>query len=1162
MDASKKIRVLVTVVAAVMVLSALSAFFNAPGESGNTTAAAGNQVLNVVNGDNQNSPTPTAQPLDEATVLKLLSEYNIPTKYAYLPNFNFNGNATSSVEPMYERSPAPIGVSDYGYSTTSGVISTYSYTTSGFLGSFMFEGMDPFYLQNNDPGTVAIQLNSVLNHVTVQGNSNYVFWVQNVIVFTPGSHSMQFVSNIWSFSTTDMVFPNNAILSGNGAVVPGLFYYYAGPVISNLPDTFTAIVYTDSTMSGLNNALDFKYEITGTESSSTVPLTTYDTVVFNSVLPGTTTPAPAANFYVNGNARTPSGYLYDSELVVTGPGGGSTSTIYAANDQLKLQHKDTTGSYVNSPAAYNFGSNTGETIQGLSSWWTSVQSPVVHLSLGPSILTPMWGSDITRSGATNVQGNLDPPNAFMFISSGTTFDSSHAAWAPVNANGSFVYALPGGIDYSASVMMSEFQPQTFNPMFAEEETNETEGGGPPNGTGGGGGGDENETASYFNVTLTFDKSVGIYTPLYANGNDQIGYLTLGNSNITGPISANVTMHHFVGTGEPGDPYLIENNQHQQLNKLFSQANGFMFPVFSGILLMNTNASVQIDNPSSFAVQFMSYMAPTLSYYNLPFYNNLNYMFYNTSSVVLFGAQAISGWFGSTLSGMPAASVMFWDSTDFLVGGNHFSTMSNAILVHNENGVEANGTIWGNYFMQDHIGGSSYANGILNGTDPIGIMMLSSGNLIYNNYFDLQTSAYSPSKDIFTNTSATYSNAWDIGSKQPLSYYKIVQGHNLTDAIVQVSYQGGNYWSSFDGSIPFNDGGNIAVGGDNYPLIVPKYDITFTGTGLAPGLSWSVTLDDHTVSTTAASLTLQAENGTHTFKIGKPQNYMATPVSGVAIVAGETIIKTITFSLIEYQVTFMQTGQPAGLIWSVNLNGDVKTSTGNAISYMKDNGTYDYYITGHSHYTATPSAGTILVYGADATESVTFVNTTYSIVFIVSGLPSGSHWGATVNGVIQTTDSSTMHVMRTNGTYTYSIAPPAGYNANPSNGTLLLLGSDVTIEVQFTEKTYPVQFEVKGLPSGMEWGVTFDGQDFNTTTSSISFDVVNGAYNYSVATVSGYTAQVSGENVTVSDQGVTVVVQYQQNPNHLLTAGLMSGGAAAGIGAGLILAYMLWRKPPT
>ena len=1160
MDTSNKNRVLVTIVATVMVLSALVVFFESPGPGNVQAATAGNQVLNIVNGDNQNSPSVTSQPLDDATVLKLLSENGVPTKYAYLPNFNFNSTSSAAVNPLYERSPAPIGVSDYGYSTNSGVKTTYSYDTNGFLGSFMYEGMDPFYLQNNNPGTVAIQLNSVLNHVTVQGNSSYVFWIQNVMLFTPSEHTMQIVANIWSFSTPGMQFPGNAILSGNGAVIPGLFYYSVGPLLTNLPEAFTTIVYADSVMNGLNNAVDFKYEVTGTESSSTVPITTYDTVTFNSVVPGAVLPAPAAKFHVSGTATTPAGYLYDSELVVTGPGSGSTSTMYAANGQLKLQFKNSAGTYNNVPAAYNFGSNTGETIQGLSSWWTSTQSPIAHLSLGPSILVPLWGSDVTRSGATNVQGTLDPPNSFMFISAGTSFDSTTAAWAPVSQNGSFTFALPGGLTYSAKVMMSEFVAQTFNPMFAEEETNETDGGGPPSDVGGGG--DENETAAYFNVTLSLDKSTGIYTPLYAYGNDQVKYLTLGNSNVTGPVSAkNLTPGMIAGAGTPGDPYLIENNQYRQLDQLFARTNGFMFPVFSGIMLVGTNASVEINNPAPFAVQYPATMASTLQNFGLPYSNNLNLMFYNTSSVAVFGGTSITGWFSSSLAGFPAASLMFWNSTDFLVGGNHFNTMSNGLLVYNGNGADSNGVVWGNYFVKNHISGSTYAPHLLNGTDPVGVMILGSGNLVYNNYFGLESSAYSPDTDIYTGGQASYSNNWDLGSKLPTNYTNTVLGHVLTGVIVQVSYQGGNYWSSFDGNIPFTDSGRIASGGDYYPLIVPKYDVTFASTGLPSGLSWTVTLDDTTVISTSSTIVIQAENGTHSFKIGKPQNYMATPSTGTAIVNGENIIKDITFSLIEFQVTFTQSGHPAGALWTVNLNGDVKTSTGSTITYMKDNGTYSYYITGHSHYTATPDSGKILVYGADALESITFVNTTYSIVFMASGMPSGSHWGVTVNGIVHTTDAASMSVMVSNGTYSYTIAPPAGYDASPASGMLLILGSDVTVEVQFTEKTYPVVFDVRGIPSGTEWGVTFNGQDFNTTTSSITFDVVNGNYNYTVTSVNGYTAQVSQDSVTVNDQGITVEVQYQQNPNHLMTAGLMGGGAAAGIGAGIAVAYMLWRKPP-
>lgn len=1159
MDTSTRIRALVLFVAAAMVLSALAVLYENPQRSPGETAAS--QSVKTNSGMSVYSPSLSSAPISASDVLKALSEYNVPAKYAYLPNLNFD--ATSSpTTPAYERSPAPMGVSDFGYSTNSGVYTKYSYTTSGFLGSAMFEGMDPYSLQASAQNTMAIQLNTVLSHVTVNGNPDNVFWIQNVMLYTPSEGKMQFVSNIWSLSSPAMELQPNTILSGNGLVVPNLFYYFAGPTV-NVPATFTAVVYVDSVMNDLNNAVAFSYEITGTESSSTIPETTYDIVTFNSVLPGTVIPASPAVFSVNGNERTPSGLLYDSELVATGPGGGSSTSIFFANGQLKLQYKGASGTYSNVPAAFNYGANTGETIQGLSVWWTSVMTPIAHLSLGPSILVPLWGSDVSRSGGTNIQGNIDPANAFFFMNAGTTFDSSTAGWAAVNPNGSYVYALPGGLDYSGAVMMSEFQPYIFTAAdLAGEETNTTEGGGPPANTsqGGGGGSDENETAAYFNVSLDFSRNAGIYTPLYANGNDQLKYLTLGSSNFTGVVNVkNLTPNTFVGDGSSGDPYIVENNQYGQLDQLFARTNDYMFPSFTGLRISNTNASVQINSPSSFAVKYPTFMASQLSDFGLPSFNNLGFQFLNTSNIALTGAPSLSGWNANSLSGIPAASVIFWDSSNFLVASNHFDIMGIGLLVYNENGGNGGGTVWGNYFTADPITQTSYAANLYNGPDPVSMLMMSSSNLIYNNYFDLRTSAISPSYDQFAQVPATYSNSWDLGQKYNLSYVNTVLGYALTGSIVDTSYQGGNYWESFDGTIPYSDGGSIAVSGDYYPLVPTKYSVTFNGYGLPAGTPWSVTLDQTTLSTTSSQIQFNVINGTYNYKVIKPGIYSSSPSTGIAMVFGENIAINVNFALVEYQLTFTQTGHPYGEAWSVNLAGDVKSTTGNDITYMLPNGTYSYSVSGHEYYLANPESGIALVNGVDSTVPIQFVKGYFSVNFVQTGLPAGSGWSVTINGIEHTAIGSTLTVELTNGTYVYSVNAPTGYKSVQGSGTISVFGQSQTEPVQFTKQTFTVLFNANGLKSGIEWGVNFNGVQVNTTTAAMSFEVANGNYTYEVSQVNGYSLALNSSYVLVNGNNVTVNVNYSENPNNALTAGLMSIGAVVGIGAGFGIAYMLWRK---
>ena len=211
--------------------------------------------------------------------------------------------------------------------------------------------------------------------------------------------------------------------------------------------------------------------------NQTTTRTTFDTVIFNSKGTGSSPASGNAVFKVDGFKKTPSGLLYDVELVLGGPGGGSMTTIYDANGQLKLKFLGSDGTYTKLPAAYNYGSNAAETAQGISCWWSSQMKPMIHLSAGPSLLIPMWGSQISHSGGTNIQGIVAPANAFVFLSTGTSVDNSTAAWAPLNENGSYKFAMPGQMSYSGVVMLTGYQPQYFNIISTiENETEEGQGG--------------------------------------------------------------------------------------------------------------------------------------------------------------------------------------------------------------------------------------------------------------------------------------------------------------------------------------------------------------------------------------------------------------------------------------------------------------------------------------------------------------------------------------------------------------------------------------------------------------------------------------------------------------------------------------------------------------
>ncbi len=1080
-------------------------------------------------------------------VLGSVGTLNIPSQYLYLPNPAAVNNADGPVMQMYDHSPAPMGVVDYGMMEPSGFVIPYQYNTSSFQGQVMFEQAKAYYSMNSHPNSLSVQMSAVLSGVTINGQQGNDFWVKSVMYYTPETSEAQFISNIWYLSSPSMQFPQNAISAGNGTVVPGVLYYSASAIVT-VPDEIRTSLFLNSVNINGSNAVQFQYQFSSEEMNYTGPIVTFDTVVFNSLGSGLSE-APNAVFEVNGFTKTKSGLLYDAEIVVTGPGMGSTTTVYSANGQLTLKFKAADGTYTRLPAAYNYGSNTGETIQGLSVWWSSLMKPMAHLSLGPSLLVSMWGSQESHSGAVNIQGTIDPPNSFVFISKGGTFDNSTAAWAPIKANGSYKFSMPGRIQYSIMVMLSNYEPVYFTTAAVESEEGGDHGTGEPHGGQGGSGGEE--VAAWYNATLNLSLSNGIYTPLYANGNSQLKYLTVGSS----------YNGSFVGNGTAANPYIIENSQFGNLNMLFNGMNNFLYPSFSGIQVMNTNSSFVIGNAPSFHVSYSDELHPILSLLGLPAGNSLNMVFYNTSGMTFNDSASVAGWFSSTMSSAPAASLMIIDSRDFLVASNNFQSMGSSVIIYNSNNGASNGTVWGNHFLVDHVIGSSYSKNMKGSADPAGITVSGSGNLIYNNFFAKGASAGSPDHDIYTgNYPVDYTNNWNLSEKMPVNYATVVNGLNLTGSIVDSGYQGGNFWSEKVQYIPYNSSGKIAKGGDYYPLMQLTYNATFNGTGLPAGIQWSVSVDNGLPEiVTGNSIVLELANGTHNYRIAKPSNYSATPSSGTIQIQGVGGEKTVKFTHIVQNVTFTQHGLPAGLAWGVNIAGEQARSMDSTITFVKENGTYSYEIIGPDNYSISNSNGKVLVYGTSTNEPVTFRYALHSISVHITGLPAGSSWTFEMSGQTYTTASSTLVIPVSNGVHEYSISLPGEFVASPPSGTIMVLDSDIYLPVELHQKTYEIHFLHNGIPNGVKWGVQFGNETINSTSSAVSFTVPAGNYSYTILVPDGYTASNTSGQVVVSVDGQTTVVDFARSPDYGTTALMLTAGAAIGLAIGLGITMMYFRR---
>lgn len=749
--------------------------------------------------------------------LNYLKSHSGLSRYLYLPNMNPKLRyADGHVQPLYTIAPAPMGIGDFGLINKSGHLTGTVLNTPSFEGTINVNNMTAFNLGNDGPYSVSFQLNTVTYKTTLFGKSNYEFWTQNVVFYSTRTHTLQFIDNIWNFSSPTAVMSSNSIYNSTGQVIPFPGVHIAlGPSFT-LMYPFTVHLYNNLTVVDGRDTVFFNYSIPQLGVSGT-----YDRVEFNSTygMPPMYS-APPTFYHVDGNKFAPNGLLYDAEIMIGGPGGGSTNTLYSMNTTMSLKYlteikgpqvspgpaappfppgpglppppgepggninlqippaptsppgmppgphgphgPHTTYAYINVPSAYDFGTDTGETSEGVSAWWTS--GAIEHLMEGPSLLYGMW--NVTSSNAmSKFSGKVSPSNSFMFVSAGATVNVNNAAWVPLSQSGNYSFILPNGM-YSAEFLMSYHDPAI------------------------------RVLSGNLSISLRADSNAGIYTPLMASNNQQL---------------ANISTK---GSGMVSDPYQAFNEQYVALNPLFSEINDFTFPVFEGVMITGTSAHIDFSNMPAFYITYGGFYAFELSFFGFPTNNYLGYWIYGGSNISLVFTPLITGWFTSFTTGFPLSNVLIWNSTNILVADNSFQTMDSSLLIFGGTG----NVVWGNTFsnVSSVILNSTELNLVLTYPAPLALSVYSSGNLIFNNIFNSTIPVMSPSFSIYSGLPAIYVNQWNV-SLRPADQIMTVNGFDLSGSIVHSEYQGGNYWWNFDGIIPYNNSGMIEYGGDYEPL---------------------------------------------------------------------------------------------------------------------------------------------------------------------------------------------------------------------------------------------------------------------------------------------------------------------------------------------------------
>ena len=347
-----------------------------------------------------------------------------------------------------------------------------------------------------------------------------------------------------------------------------------------------------------------------------------------------------------------------------------------------------------------------------------------------------------------------------------------------------------------------------------------------------------------------------------------------------------------------------------------------------------------------------------------------------------------------------------------------------------------------------------------------------------------------------------------------------------------------------------------------------YAITFSESGLATGVTWSITFNvSNSQSASApASITFQSPNGTYPYLIGGVAGWHTSGgYTGSFSVTGAPANKLIVFTQFTYAVTFTVSGL-TGETWSITVNQSfpnqqVLTLAGNgARSAQLPNGTFTYLLGDISgwHETNFPYSGSGSVHGAavsePATGSIVFTQVTYAVLFTESGLTT-QVWGVTFNGTTLTTAApSSITFQSPNGTYPWTISDVPGWHISVGHysgsssvaGARNAIGGSytaVTVATTFVKVLYTVTISESTLPSGVTWSITINGVPQSLTTNggldTLTWTgVANGTYSYSIADISGWhqltlpysgTLNVAGGTNSISGSGIgyaNTLVYYQ------------------------------------
>jgi hypothetical protein len=998
----------------------------------------------------------------------------------------------------------------------------------------------PNVSSGNDPGgcpTTATYLGLPHN------NCPNEFWLQNYIQYTESSHTLTVSNEIWNFSNPGVnFFSGSSTLTGFGSVEQDEVYQgpSSGTITIPAPYTFSLVLYlnytqgpchTDTTPgTGIGscpaaygttyplNELFMNYTVRSSTGARLCPTSTPtgrvcgedDDVFFNSLAPGATSGVPlygpnhrigSATIQANGTGYDPVGLTNDWEFdYAIGSDDGATNNIVYQDGVVGLGYCTNAnatqsvaggiscgsglyGTYSPTPAAMDFGGETGETSTGEMAYWApqgtpglgptfqaGSATPVTHLDTGPSLLVGLWnmtGSTYTghapypayEGGEPLSYQNIAPANAWLGIaqdrSPGVTVTSQYyfqvaptfgffSYWkgsggdlcasggslgcsgaGGITALGSSLY-LPSGW-YTIEVLLSGYEPVVMQIDLTDPQAPD--------------------------IKLVPNYSTGAYTPDWAFSNSDLANLSVSPSN-TVPT----------GSGTSGSPYLISApapdvgtvtsisggqvviGQTGSLSWLFSNLNDYDFTVWIGGFINSTTAVTQFNPAPSFPMVYPTWQYGGLDngVWDLPITDGFQYYLLNTQNLAVIGASDLYAWANSEATSI--YEVVVNNGANDLIANDHFNITNRGL---------------------DITGGGTTDVATINGASVPFQYDSHTRNVVWGNTFAPAplgapySLAEEPPEPFTAQDSLVFGEAFDRVYNNVFA----ATSPTVNASVAATSASDTTYWNvtCISGYAPLSQ--------ETYPGSGP--------TGVCEPLTYAKSLDGYTLSGSIVGSSYQGGNFWASYG-NEPNPYANIPFKNrLTSLTGTAEIGSATSPyfgdmapLINYHVselTFKETGLPS-------------SSTTTEFTLRVTNAT--------SHYTWLNTSATNV--NPASCGGGTYVCVNFYVPF---------------------------------GTYTWLATPPSGYGASPATGSVVFSTPSTVVSVSFATG-YTVTFTETGLPASTRWYVNTTGQvSLTGITTTLTQTLPSGSYTFSAATVNALYAWSSSPGFTVSGANLAVGVTF-------------------------------------